>query len=356
LRPDPFAREREQRRALSLSVNRAIASVALSPPGRAKSAEAIVAREWPKDKLAGMIVKAALAGPMTTTSTGLPQVTSVDVLPFIAPQSAAMRVFAKCTRVNLDTVSQIAVPVAAPGVVPPYVGEGGRAPVVKLSFTTAKIGPVRKILVASAVTGELESLAADTASDIVAQALANAATTRSLDSTVFDSAADDGIRPAGLLFGLSTVDAATAGGGLAAISGDLGKLVGAISAAGIYTDDLIIVTNPVQRVSLKTLLPGYDGEIITSPQIPAGRVIAIAPSAVASGYSGLPTIEKSTDGVFHYEDANPQNIGTAGTPAVVATPAQSAFQADLIAIRVRIWSAYGVIAPGGVAYIDNVTW
>lgn len=140
LRPDPLARDREQRRSLI----RAITGIALSGDERA---EKIVARTWANDNLASMIVKTAIT-PMTMTSSGLPLVTSIDVLPSLAPMSAAVRLFSRCLRVNLDGVYQVSVPRGVAGTVPIFIGEGMPAPVIKLNFPDA-FGPPRKILVTS---------------------------------------------------------------------------------------------------------------------------------------------------------------------------------------------------------------
>src|SRR5258708_11855316 len=94
LRADPSARDREQRR----SIIRAVTSVALSGDERA---EKITARAWPNDNLAGLIVKTAIT-PMTLASSGLPAAVSIDVLPSLAPMSAAVRRFSKYMHINLD--------------------------------------------------------------------------------------------------------------------------------------------------------------------------------------------------------------------------------------------------------------
>jgi len=211
---------------------------------------------------------------------------------------------------------------------------------------------VRKILVTSAVTAELESAAAETASDVIGHVIA-AEVTRRLDGTVFDDVAADDVRPAGLLHGLSSLTPST-GTGLEAVSEDIGNLAGAIGDAGVATDGMIIVANSRQAARLTVLSPNYDeSRVFGSPQIPAGRVIAIALDAVASGYSGIPTIEKSREPAIHFEDTVPADIGS--TAGGVAVPTRSAFQTDMIAIKLRCNAAWARIAPG-VAFIDGANW
>ena len=102
-------------------------------------------------------------------------------------------------QVSLDQVHSVSVPRGAPTVAPLFVAENMPAPVQRLDFDAATVGPTRKILIIATVSAELEAAGPELASDIVGRVLAEAAT-RSLDSAVFDNAADNGVRPAGLLF------------------------------------------------------------------------------------------------------------------------------------------------------------
>lgn len=294
LRPDPLARDREQRRSLI----RAITSVALS--GDQGSPDKIVGRVWPNDNLAATVPR------------GL----------------------------NATT--------------PIFIAEGAPAPVVKLTFPNSMIGPAKKILVLAAVTAELENAGPEVASDIVARVISEAAT-RSLDAIVFDNVAASASRPAGLLNGLSPQTASTSTG-LAAIAADLGNLAGAIAANNVDADDLIIVANPKQATQIKFLAQqSFTNDVFSSSQVPAGRVIGIAASSVASAYSGIPTIEKTIHPALHFEDTSPLNIATPGTPPTIAAPVLSAFQQDMIAIKVRCRASWGTVAPG-IAYVNSVSW
>ena len=301
-----------------------------------------------------MIVKAAIS-PLTMASSGLPPHVAVSVLPSLAPESAAVRLFARCMEVSLDGASQVSVPRGVAPTQPIFVAEGAPAPVVNLSFPDSKIGPSKKIVVIAAVTGELESAGPETASDVVARVLSDAAT-KSLDAVVFDAAAADAARPAGLLYGLTSLTPAS-GSGVSVIASDLAALAGAISDAGVEADDLVIVTNPRQAITIKLLSgPSFDYAVLSSPSVPDGRVIAVASGSVASAYSGVPTVERTKNPALHFEDTAPLNIGTPGTPATVAAPTQSAFQVDMIVIKVRARASWGVVSPGGVAFVDGVNW
>ncbi|MBR0778736.1 hypothetical protein JQ625_28245 [Bradyrhizobium diazoefficiens] len=342
LRIDPFARNRERRQSL----HRALAALVLATPKR--SAEQILRNEWPRDVSAGAIVRAAVTQ-ATTENTGLPSVTKIDLLPEVAPMSVAVRLFANCLRVNLDGVSKVAVPRSVPSKVPIFVGEGKPAPVIDLSLLDSMIGPTRKILVLSATTTELERAGPEAASAVIGRVIENSVT-NNLDTPVFDDVAADDDRPAGLLWGLTPLAPST-NTGLIAIADDLGNLAGEIAANDVVTDGMVIVTNSAQAKRLEVLCPLLRN-VFGSPRVPVGRVIGIAPSAVGSGYSGVPVIDKSKGSAFHFEDTAPSDIGTASG---VAAPTKSAFQTDVIAIKVRCYAAWARIAPG-ISFVDGVNW
>jgi hypothetical protein len=84
-------------------------------------------------------------------------------------------------------------------------------------------------------------------------------------------------------------------------------------------------------------------------------VAAFAPAGVASGYQDAPTIEASREPVVHFEDTTPLDISTPGSPPTVAAPSKSAFQTDIIAIRVRALCAWAVTS-GAAQVVANVNW
>jgi hypothetical protein len=53
----------------------------------------------------------------------------------------------------------------------------------------------------------------------------------------------------------------------------------------------------------------------------------------------------------HFEDTSPKHI-VDGTPA---NPVKSAFQTDIVSIKVRANAAW-CVAPGGAAVIEGVNW
>jgi hypothetical protein len=346
LRPDPSALASADRRSLI----RAYTAKALAArPG--EDARAILRAAWPEDAQAGLILRAAVS-PMSTSS--YPEITTATVLPALAPASASARLFARCMQVDLAGIATVRVPYAALAPTPTFIAEGEPTPVAQFTLDGVEVGPARKILILTAVTGELESATPETASTIIGNALANAVA-KAVDTAVFDDVAADSTRPAGLLNGVTPLTAATSGTTAEMIAADITTLADAISDADVAADDIVIVANTAQATTLRVLAPNFANLVIGTNVLADGTVAAFAQAGIAVGYSGAPEIESSKEALVHFEDTTPLAIGTAGSPATVAAPTRSAFQHDLIVLRVRARCAWAAV-PGAVQVIENVGW
>jgi hypothetical protein len=92
--------------------------------------------------------------------------------------------------------------------------------------------------------------------------------------------------------------------------------------------------------------------VVSCSQLADDTIIAIAPEAIATGFSGLPTVDIAKETVMHFEDTTPLNI----TAAAVAATVKSTWQSNFLALRLRLELAYGPLAPGVVQVINSVTW
>jgi hypothetical protein len=172
---------------------------------------------------------------------------------------------------------------------------------------------------------------------------------------VFDNIAGAGTRPSGLLNGVTPI-AATAGGGVNAMAGDLAALAGALTDAGVDAENMVVVTNPRQAVKLRLLAgPAFAYLVLGTSAVASGTVVGIAPAGVASGFDGAPRIEASTESTVNFDSA-PAQIGTVGSPNVVAAPTRSAWQTDTQSLKVRTKCAWATVHPGAVAQITAATW
>jgi hypothetical protein len=155
------------------------------------------------------------------------------------------------------------------------------------------------------------------------------------------------------LFGLTPI-VATTGGGFAAFKADVQALGNALARAGSGSD-IVFIMAPEQALSA-ALQPAF-GKPLTiwsSLALSAGTIIAIEPAAFISAFGPDARIDASAESVINFEDTNPAQIGT--PPNIVAAPTLSAFQSDMIVIRLLLEAAWTMRGPGYVAFLTGATW
>jgi hypothetical protein len=343
LRPDVTETARLERRSL----NRALCGIALAGSHDEHAAD-WVERTW-RDPTATMMTRAAQSP--ADSQTGFPQWVSTSVLPALAPRSAALKLFGACLYLELAGQYAVKVPKLVTFPQPIFVGEGNASPVAQWDFGATTLGPVKKTLINAAVTGELDRATPDTASKVIGRVLGNA-TERSLDAYVLGAGAGDAATPPGLLHNVVPITAST-NSSITAISSDIGAMVEAIANSNIDVADVIFVCAPRQAVTLRTLLPHFDAAVVPSIALPAGTVMAVAPQGVAWATDGAgPEIDSSKSTALHYDDSSPQT--DLMTPPAV--PTRSAFQTDLIVVKVRSALTWTTVAPGAVQVVADVNW
>ena len=297
----------------------------------------------------------AATGPATTTSAAaLSPAATTAFLQDLRPTSAAAKLIAAGAQLSLDGVGAIIMPrLGADFPEPVFVGEGLPIPVKGGAYATATLGPMKKLAMIAGFTGELEIYSAQDAETLITD-LMNDAASRALDKAIFSTAAASGLRPAGILAGVSH-QPATAGGGLNAMLLDLKNLVASILAAG-GGGQVIVFANPLQVLALNVLAPsGIGYPLIPAPTLAIGTVVAIDPRAFASGFAELPDVLASREGVAHFEETAPDAFSAEGPPNTVAAPIRSLFQQDLIALRLILKCAWA-LRSAAVAHIPGVTW
>jgi hypothetical protein len=139
---------------------------------------------------------------------------------------AAFKLFSRGLMLDMSGVHTYRLPnVAGLPPTPVFIGEGQPAPNVQWTFAATVLGPVKKTLILSAVTGEVERGGPWSSAAIIGKVLADASN-RSIDTIAFDTNAGDAVRPPGLLHGVTPV--AGAATGVDAVFEDRATLAGAI--------------------------------------------------------------------------------------------------------------------------------
>jgi hypothetical protein len=326
-----------------------LTAVALGPLLK-ESPTKIVSRSWPRDAMAETLVRAATT---PTTAGSVPTGGKFAFLSGLAPQSAAVRLFALCQRVDMAGIYELHVPAATTSPVPVFIGEGLPAPMKEAVIAPTIIGPVRKMLVGTGITSELEFAVPETASVIIGRLLSEQAG-KSLDAVLFDNVAADTTRPAGLLNGVTPITA-TAGGGLVAIATDLANIADAIATAGGNTDTIAFVANPRQAIVLRLLAsPSFGYTVIGCAALADGTIIGVAPDAVMSGYDGAPEIDVSKVATAQFENTTPLPIVDGSSTPAPGT--RSAWQTDTLFLRLRVKCCWGPLATGMVQVVNSTSW
>src|SRR4029077_7935828 len=272
-------------------------------------------------------------------------------------------------RATLGRYAQISMPTraATPTVAGSFVAEGAPIPVRQAAFTAVKLG-LKKMAVIVSYTREIAEHSTPQIEAIIRQLIQDD-TQVAVDTVLIDATAVSAIRPAGLRNGVSATTA-TAGGGFAALVGDIKALIGVLAGANSLRAPVWIM-NPVNAISIALTqnaggnfpfqaeinskqLQGFP--VIISSTVPLGMVILLDAADFMSVTGDDPRFDVSDQATLHFEDTTPLQIGTAGAPPTVAAPVRSLFQTDSLALRMILPMNWAMRRTGVIAWTQAVTW
>lgn len=335
-----------------------------------RSIDDVLREVYPDDEKTHMITRAAQAGASTTLTTWAAELVQTQISDTVLQTRDPNVIFtglaAAGTALNFGPqagVIRITSEAATPSIGGSFVGEAQPIPVRRMGFAMIELRPT-KIGVITRYSREIEMYSSPALVPEVRNKIER--TTRIVrDTLLIDNVAGSATRPAGLLNGVTPLTA-TAGGGYAAIIGDMTKLTSAFYSVNAG-NRLALLINPAQRNQLAwTPGPGNMGigwtgvitndlQVIDSTVVPAGTVIMVEAEDFVS-VLGVPEFSVSEEATLHIEDTTPSNISTTGTPNVVAAPVESMFQTNQIALRM-IWpTTWAMRRTGMVQYIAGVNW
>lgn len=302
--------------------------------------------EWPQDYVAELITRAAAVPTSLANATAL-ATTAYFFVGSLTPVSAAAAVISQSLQLTFNGAAHLSIPsLTLPQAA--WVGEGQPIPVVQgVSSAGVTVEPY-KLATILPMTNEL--VRGSNAEAVMRQVLLeNVGPT--LDAAMFSAAAAvPGGRPAGILNGVSALTA-TAGGGTAAMVGDLKQLAAALAPVAGGSEP-VLVASPPQAASLAQL-PRDPWPVYVSATLPAGTIVALAVGALATCVES-PRIEARPDTV--HMDTTPSDISVAGAPPTVAYPTRSLWQADSIGIRFILPATWARRSSAAVAWISATTW
>lgn len=329
-------------------------AAAATPGGHA----ADIARErWPRDAATLALIQRAASVPASTTGSGWADALAAQATgAFIASlqPSAGASLIAAGVQFDMAGRRQINLPRAQSTGTGRWVGEGQPIPVAQAVLTSVPLN-LFKLAIIEAITREVAESAVGGGETTIGMILKDSVRL-ALDAALFSNAAAvTGVSPAGLLNGISATTASTSTDGFTAALADARTLVDAVVAGG-GGSNIMFFASPGRALALRTYLDEAAPPIFGSSAIPAGQLICLDAAAFASGFGATPQIAAATEATVHFEDTTPAQIGTAGSPNVVAAPTRSAFQLELVVLRCILSASFCMRLPA-IAHIDTgMTW
>jgi HK97 family phage major capsid protein len=273
-----------------------------------------------------------------------------------------------------------------------WVGEGGVIPLVHGAFTSKRLFRY-KLAGIVPITKELQRVSSPAAVDAMSKLLQQFISNL-LDSCLIDAQPEvPGVRPAGLLNGVTPI-AGAAGGGYEALRSDLEAITNAFTAANIGTNPVLLV-NSSKAFRLRTMVNALgqlvfpDGAtdvlgfpVIASQFVPPTIAIAVAAEKFVSALDPLEldTSEEATLTMANADLTAPTQAGTLpgggglGTAAGQVVPdggipvsgasgastagyqALSLWQTWSLGVRLVFPASFGLTQPGAVQEVTAITW
>jgi HK97 family phage prohead protease len=320
------------------------------------------------------VMRAASAPAMTTVAGWAQELVHqiyAEMMALLLPQSIFPRLSAKGTSLSFGQAGKILLPTRSrtPTIAGSFVGEGMAIPVRQGAFTSQTFIP-KKMAVITTWTREMADHSIPGIEGVLKQAIQED-TAISLDSILLDANPATTIRPAGILNGVGATTA-TAGGGVAAVVGDIKALLGAliVSTYG-NVRNLVWLMNPADALSASLVTAANTGifpfkdeigrgtlnniPIIDSSTVPSKTVILADAADFVVMQGDNMRFEISDQATLHMEDTTPLDL-VSGSPGTVASPQRSLFQTDSLALRLVFPINWSFRRTGMVAWTQNVTW
>lgn len=368
-----------------------------------KSDDQVLAERYKEDDRVGAIMKSAVAPANSYTQGWASELVEQDTGAFLTdlePVSVYAALRARSISLDFGRAESIKIPrrnVGDRGVQPAFVGEGGVIPVGQMALGSQTLSRY-KVAVISSWTNELASMSTPQIEALVRQGILDD-TAWKLDQALLDNAAAvNGVRPAGLLNGVTV--GVSAGDTAADIIADLKVLIDAMVSANLGANPALVMNNS-RLLGLSTVMNATGSfmfrdevrsgtllgvPVITSSNVPADLVmivdcnsLAIANASPDFSVSDQTSLTMANaDGTAPTQAGNASDytggdLGTAGevprkgglivggdgSPAGASAAGHqslSMYQTYQTAIRMILPTSWGLVRDGAVAAVDQVSW
>lgn len=318
----------------------------------ASSALTNVRQQHPGDKITPVTIQ---RGAVTVTDTAntpaLGHTAVADVGAVIGPLSAFTGLSGLSVKASFaNSASAVLVPgKVASGSGVRFVEQGSPIPIISMVFDGPILTP-RKVALGVALTNEL--LSSSNAEDLVRQVITEQVSL-GVDSIMLDATDTDGIRPAGLRFGVA---AEITSGVVDAMRTDLATLASAVAPVAGSLRNIAFICSPDVAVKIALGVERFPFTLLATGGLPAGTMMAIAINALAVAASPTIRFEMSDQSAIHMEDTTPAEIGAAATPNTVAAPVRSLWQTNAKALRVIFELDWALRTTGAISWMENIAW
>jgi hypothetical protein len=313
-----------------------------------RARDPLVRNAWPDDRVAGLLTTRAPVSSMTLADAVALQHLALHFVASLTATSAAAAVIARSLRLTFDGAAQIGVP----GLTLPtaaWLGEETAIPIVDGTSSAGAVIDPYKVGVGLVLTNEM--INHSNAEAMMRQVLIENVGPV-LDVAMFGAGAGvPGVNPPGILNGIAPL-AASSLTGIDAMVADVAAIAQALapSAGGSAP---ILITAPAQAVALAMLPPRSAFEVFASGQLPAGRIVAVVPAALATVVEA-PGIVASSQATVHMSNAPAAELVAAD--GTVAGPQMSMFQTDSVVEKLTLPATWALRSASAVAWFNAVTW
>ena len=375
-----FVQPRHQKKDLgALDYLVRAATVAYFSKNSGKLADETRARLYGDDEVTrgvvDLVLRAASAPAMTTVAGWAAELVHqiyTDFMSLLMPDAILPQLSARGLTLSFGAAGRIIIPTRSrtPTIAGSFVGEGMAIPVRQGAFASQTLTP-KKVAVISTWTREMNDHSIPAIEGLLREAI-QVDTSVAIDSVLLDANPATTIRPAGLLNGVAALTA-TAGGGLAALIGDIKALEGALLAStygnlrspvwlmnpgDILSAAMASATNTGIFPFRDEVAGGSLGTVpfIKSTTVPLKTMILVDAADFVVVGGEAPRLEISDQATLHMEDTAPLDLVGPGSPGVVAAPQRSLFQTDSLALRMVLPLNWVQRRAGTIAWLQNTTW
>lgn len=301
----------------------------------------VAAQRWRNDETTGAVLRAITSPLQSADLAPLMQSAVVDFLTHLS-MSAGSRLLVESLNLPIEPYCSLTVPFdATPALAgATWVGEGKPIPVQSGTVGAATLGPARKLGIIFAFSRES---ARNPAGERLFGHMLRERAAREFDAALFSDDAADDDRAAGLLHGVTALDAGPMGN----LTEALGALAGALGSAG-GSGRVVIAAHPSTAALIQLHHPQLVWPVLATRALMAGHIVAIDPAGLLFGMTGNVDISAVNSGLVHMSSTPAEIVSSTGP--TTADPVSELFQIDAIGMRLLLDVAF-TAKPGAVQHV-----